>query len=560
MASSTDTSGGPTILSRSSWSANESLRRSAPSYADGVRALVVHHTVSNNSYSRAQAAGIVRGIYEYHVRSNGWKDIGYNLLIDKYGTVWEGRYGGVTRAVIGAHTGGFNTNTFGVALIGTHSTAQPTTAALEALEEVVSWRLDLDHIRPTGSATLTSAGNSRHPAGTTVTTEALIGHRDLYSTACPGSSAHTLLGTVATRAWNDHGPKIAGVTVAPTMSGTTATSAQIAAIGNTSFEQWRIQLVRRSDGALVDDITAPPGASVDVTWDGSSALGPIPAADVDVVVSGTASGVAARSAVTPLTELPDPVSVGVTRPDPVVFVVADKLRDTISWTVTSHDAETTLWEIVAVNAPSTVIRAGSFAGDGRTTVTWDGRDTSDNQVASGRYRIRFRGTDRVASRPAAVANRYFDVDTDLGLWPVRGVWSPNGDGRHDALQISATSSTVSSLTLSRGSRTESIDSRIRPPASVSVTTETSLNDGRLSIRLRSETTGRSIQRTILLDRRAPRVRWKGPRHVHVSERARIRTSGSKRWRWRGPGKTRVGMVRWIVARDAAGNEVRLERR
>jgi len=95
--------GSPLILSREVWGANEAIRRAPPSYAPSLQFALVHHTAGTNSYTASQSAAIVRGIEIYHVNGNGWNDIGYNFLVDKYGQVFEGRYGGVERPVIGAH-------------------------------------------------------------------------------------------------------------------------------------------------------------------------------------------------------------------------------------------------------------------------------------------------------------------------------------------------------------------------------------------------------------------------------------------------------------------------
>src|SRR5436189_120669 len=139
---------------------------------------LVHHTAGSNSYSRAQSAAIVRGIEVYHVKGNGWNDIGYNFLIDKYGQVFEGRYGGIDKNVIGAHAEGFNTGSFGVALLGTYTSAAPPAVAQTALENLLAWRLDVAHVDALSTVTVASGGNPKYPAGVPVALRAVSGHRD----------------------------------------------------------------------------------------------------------------------------------------------------------------------------------------------------------------------------------------------------------------------------------------------------------------------------------------------------------------------------------------------
>src|SRR5258705_92285 len=121
--------GSPPLIGREAWGANEAIRRAPPSYAPSVQFGLVHHTAGSNSYTASQSAAIVRGIEVYHVKGNGWNDIGYNFLVDKYGQVFEGRYGGVDKNVIGAHAEGFNTGSAGVAVLGTYGSAAPPAGA-----------------------------------------------------------------------------------------------------------------------------------------------------------------------------------------------------------------------------------------------------------------------------------------------------------------------------------------------------------------------------------------------------------------------------------------------
>ena len=68
-----------------------------PAVRASVRMVFVHHTATTNDYSEADVPAILRSIYAYHVQANGWNDIGYNYLVDRFGQIWEGRYGGITQ-------------------------------------------------------------------------------------------------------------------------------------------------------------------------------------------------------------------------------------------------------------------------------------------------------------------------------------------------------------------------------------------------------------------------------------------------------------------------------
>ena len=144
--------GSPKIVPRSGWKADEKIVRSAPRYAPVLRFAVVHHTAGSSSYRPEQSAAIVRGIELYHVKANGWNDIGYNFLVDRYGQVFEGRGGGILRNVIGAHAVGFNSGSVGIAVLGTYSGKPPTAEAESALAKLLAWRLDVGHVDPASSA------------------------------------------------------------------------------------------------------------------------------------------------------------------------------------------------------------------------------------------------------------------------------------------------------------------------------------------------------------------------------------------------------------------------
>jgi hypothetical protein len=184
----------PAIQPRSAWGAQDCVPRSAPSYGD-VQVALIHHTVSANDYTAAEVPSIILSICRYHRNSNGWNDIGYNFLVDKFGTLWEGRAGGMDQAVIGAQAQGYNSHTTGIADIGSHQDLPETSVALDAMARLIRWKLPLHGVPTQGTVTLTSGGGSlnRYSAGTPVTMDRISGHRDGDNTACPGNALYAQL-------------------------------------------------------------------------------------------------------------------------------------------------------------------------------------------------------------------------------------------------------------------------------------------------------------------------------------------------------------------------------
>ncbi|MCX4990487.1 MULTISPECIES: N-acetylmuramoyl-L-alanine amidase [unclassified Streptomyces] len=185
----------PRIVTRRGWGANENLRERGFVYTKKVKAAFVHHTASGNKYSCSQVPSLIRGIYRYHVVSSGWRDIGYNFLVDKCGNIYEGRAGGVAKAVKGAHTLGFNTNSMGIAVLGNFAGTKPPDAALKAIARLTAWKLGLYGGNPRGKTYLTSAGGNLYRKGKNVRLNVISGHRDGFATECPGRLLYGKLGS-----------------------------------------------------------------------------------------------------------------------------------------------------------------------------------------------------------------------------------------------------------------------------------------------------------------------------------------------------------------------------
>jgi hypothetical protein len=191
----------PKIVSRGAWGANRDrggCRPRAKPALGAVKAAAIHHTVTANGYSRAEAPRIVLGICRYHRNANGWNDIGYNALVDRFGTIYAGRDGGLARPIVGAHAQGFNDLTTGVAAIGTHTEKRLPRRTRKGIARFLAWRFGERGLRPkevNGTTRLISDGGrlSRYPRGRKVRVRRLVGHRKLGVTECPGGAANRQL-------------------------------------------------------------------------------------------------------------------------------------------------------------------------------------------------------------------------------------------------------------------------------------------------------------------------------------------------------------------------------
>ncbi|MGI5139121.1 N-acetylmuramoyl-L-alanine amidase [Streptomyces sp. CA-106110] len=202
----------PTVVSRAGWGADECARETGyPTYGSAVKVMFVHHTDTPNDYSCSDSPSIVRSLYAAHL-SQGWRDLGYNFLVDKCGTIFEGRFGGQALPVVGAQTYGFNTNSMGVAAIGTYTDlsggdstettytgAAPSTAMLASIARIAAWKFGMTGVDPaTGTASLPegSADSSGFTLGKTYGFSVISGHRDGFATDCPGNQLYRALSTI----------------------------------------------------------------------------------------------------------------------------------------------------------------------------------------------------------------------------------------------------------------------------------------------------------------------------------------------------------------------------
>ncbi|MFF5975779.1 N-acetylmuramoyl-L-alanine amidase [Streptomyces sp. NPDC012769] len=196
----------PSVVTREQWGADTAVATpEEPVYLPGgkIKAAFVHHTTSAD-YDCSESAAIVRSILVYHVTGQNppWRDIGYNFLVDKCGTIFEGREGGIDQPVLGAHTYGFNSESTGVAIIGNYMEQSASSAALTSAAKVIAYKLGQYGVNPAGKTTLvagatqTSGTGISYTSGQSYSFNAVSGHRDGFNTACPGTKLYPQLPTI----------------------------------------------------------------------------------------------------------------------------------------------------------------------------------------------------------------------------------------------------------------------------------------------------------------------------------------------------------------------------
>jgi flagellar hook assembly protein FlgD len=430
-------SSAPVIVTRPQWGADEGLRSASPSYSP-VKMAFVHHTAGNNTYTQADSPALVRAIYAYHTKSLGWSDIGYNFLVDRFGTVYEGRYGGVTRGVVGAHVYGFNTGSTGVSVMGTYTDAAPPAVALAALQRVLAWKLGLAMLDPEGAATLTCGATDKYRKGASVTLPVISGHRQANYTACPGDAFSRLLPTIRTDVARRMGtPLIVSLSastrlISPNGDGVLDTVDLSVALG--AAAGWTLTLGDAGGETIVS--WSGQAATATVSWDGTSQRGRV------------ADGTYTARLTTDSGQTSDAVEVLVDTTAPKLEAASAAPR-TFSPNGDGRD------ETVAVRytpAEACSVRVGILDADGdlvhwlhgwraRTaksyTVKWDGRIVSAGSVVAaddGQYKFAIERRD--AGGTTARQGLKILLDRTLGF-PAAAptAFSPNGDGMLDSTRL-----------------------------------------------------------------------------------------------------------------------------
>ena len=443
-ARTTRLAAGLDIVTRKEWGADESLRGARPEYAK-VRMIFVHHTASGNDYTQAEAPAVMRAIYAYHTRSLGWGDIGYNFLIDRFGTIYEGRYGGVRKGVIGAQVLGFNRGSAGVSVIGNFAADAPPAEALASLEKLLAWKLKLDHLQPTGTTRIRCDYGEKFATGAQVTFPVVAGHRQANYTECPGNILYPLLSTVRLEAAGKPQPPIvtlvksAPARFSPNGDGSYDTATL--SLWLTKAASWTVEL-RDANGERIGNFSGE-GSYDEIEWSGLDPQGrAYPDGKYSAVVSAsTALGAASPKTVALVIDTvpPAPAVVDV---EPGRFSAdGDGWADTAK--VTYQPAERCATRVSVLDADGKVRRRLTEwrdASEAQQSAVWNGQVTVDGALgpaADGAYSLLVESRDAVGNVSRATVPVVLDRTVGFAI-ATPDVVSPNGDGVNDGALLGFT--------------------------------------------------------------------------------------------------------------------------
>jgi hypothetical protein len=461
--------------------------------------------------------------------------------------VFEGRYGGIDKPVIGAHAEGFNTGSVGVAVLGNYGSAAPSAAARTALANLLAWRLDVAHVDPLSTMTVTSGGNPKFAAGVPVVLRAVSGHRDTGPTTCPGAALYAQLGAIARQVGATGLPKLYTPAVRGGLGGQVRFRARLS-----EALPWTVT-VADSAGNTVG---TGGGTSTDIDWTWDASTAPtgsyswtITAGDTVRAATGTIGAKPVTLAIKSATALPRTIT-----PD------GDGQTDAsvISYTLSAPATVTATLRGPAGNDLSVLF--SQQKGPGKQSFRF-----AATGIADGAYEIALVADD---GRSTVTATLPVLVDRTVHRFTtVPAAVSPNGDGVGDALSLAFELTRAASVRIEiaqAGKTLTSVYSADLPIGAQTIAwTPAGLKDGKYAAVLTATNDVGVVVHTVLfrIDTVAPTLRVLSFRRLRfrVSEPATIslivngrRTKRAVRagvFSFRPP---RVRTVR-IVARDAAGN-------
>jgi len=109
-----------------------------------IEYVVLHHTGGTDANPLADTSHHTGAmIKDWHIKGNGWSDIGYNFVIEKSGNIFIGRKVGTP----GAHAvgrkpkkpeyGSMNGKSIGICMAGNFDATKPTVSQIEALHRLL---------------------------------------------------------------------------------------------------------------------------------------------------------------------------------------------------------------------------------------------------------------------------------------------------------------------------------------------------------------------------------------------------------------------------------------